>query len=71
MHFECPVCHASIRHERIDDGIIVHVISFTGQVEELVNKSNGGDRVYCSADASHVFPAELVQSVLDLVAENS
>lgn len=71
MKYECPVCHASLRHERIDDGIIVHVISATGKVEELVNKSNGGDRVYCSADESHIFPPDLVQAVLDLVDDNT
>lgn len=66
MHFECPVCHASLRHERIDDAIIIHVISLNGEVEELVNKSDGGNRVYCSADEKHAIPYELADAVIDL-----
>lgn len=68
MKFECPVCHASLRHERMDDGTIIHVISATGEVEELVNKSDGYSRVYCSADDTHEIPEELIQKVLDLIA---
>jgi hypothetical protein len=66
MKFECPVCHASLRHERIDDGIIVHTISATGEVEELVNKSDGGNRVYCSANEKHDIPHELADKVIEL-----
>lgn len=67
MKFECPICHASLRHERIDDGVTVHVISSNGDVETLFEKSNGGDSVYCSANRSHEIPDDLERKVMELV----
>ena len=67
MVYECPICKANLEHERKDDAIIRNEISKSGTVIEVYNDSNGGDRVYCSADGSHELPAKLITAVLDLV----
>ena len=64
----CPECLGLLIHERTDDGIIQHRIRLDGTKEELANKSNGFDLVYCSENQSHKLPPALVEKVLDIVS---
>ena len=67
MRYECPICQSALSHEREDDGIIRNEISKSGEVTEVYNDSNGGDRVFCSKNSDHEIPNELVQAVIYLV----
>jgi hypothetical protein len=67
MKYECPICQALLNHEREDDGIICNEVSKSGEVIEVYNDNNGGDRVYCSNVSSHEIPQNLYQAVLDIV----
>lgn len=67
MEFECPVCGAKLHHERVDDGTIINEVADDGTVEiELVNISNGFDRVYCSEDSNHNIADDVVFEVICL-----
>ena len=67
---ECPVCHATLIHKRVDDGFDTHKISKNGKVTPLASKSNGYDEVYCSKNLDHIIPDDLVIEVLDLVSRS-
>jgi len=66
--FECPVCHATLVHKRIEDGFESHRISRNGRVTCIGSKSNGGDEVNCSKNAQHIIPTEMIREVIDLVS---
>ncbi len=67
MKYECPICHAELEHERINDGYIVHRIKKNGEVIEQANHSDGNDNVRCSETLSHEIPDRLINEVIDLV----
>jgi len=65
---KCEICGGGLVCERIDDGIIKYLIDpKTNFVEELINKSNGSTRVYCSNSAEHKLSLDLINKVQDLV----
>lgn len=67
MKFECPVCHGTLIHTRIDDGILKRRILPDGSVEELCNDSDGSDNVQCETNHTHAIPRELVDAVLEIM----
>ena len=70
MKIECPTCHATLVHKRIDDGFDSYSISKSGKVTCIASKSNGGDEVMCSKNAEHEISEKLFQKVLNLVAKS-
>lgn len=65
--YMCPVCKGEIIHERVDDGITQNLITYDGEVKELINKSDGYDSIYCTIDKNHSIPSDLQEEILDLI----
>jgi len=67
MKFECPVCGSKLHHERVDDGTIIVEVNEDGTTgEEILNVSNGYDRVHCSGYSGHNIPDKLVLEIICL-----
>lgn len=67
MIYECPVCHAELKHTFNDEIEKQHIIHKDGSIERILDDSNGCGSIQCTADPEHEIPNKLFDQIMELI----
>jgi len=67
--FECPECKAQLVHKNVTDGFETHTITRNGKhIGVIASEDKGHDEVYCSKNANHYVPLEIINEVVACIS---